>query len=241
MSCLTFFMSHCNISMNSNFPRKRRFSMKKYEILLKIKECGIVAVIRGENIDEAVKITQACLDGGIYAIEITYTVPGATQAIEHLKQNFQAQNLLVGAGTVLDSETARIAILAGAGYIVSPAFSTDTAALCNRYSIPYIPGIMTVNEIIRAMECGVDVCKLFPGSEFSPSFIKAVKGPLPNAEIMPTGGVSLDNAETWIKNGAFAIGAGSDLTAGSKTGNYKQITETAEKFIAAVKNARAKK
>ena len=127
------------------------------------------------------------MDGGIGPIEITFTVPGAHKVIEALTEEF-GDELLVGAGTVLDSETARIAILAGARYIVSPGFSLETAKLCNRYQIPYMAGCITLTEMITAMEAGVDVIKVFPGSAFDPDFIKAIKGPLPQAVLMPTGG-----------------------------------------------------
>jgi len=146
--------------------------------------------------------------------------------------------LILGAGTVLDSETARIAILAGASYIVSPCFNLETARLCNRYQVIYMPGCMTINEIVHAMEAGADVIKVFPGSAYGPDFIKAVKGPLPQAVLMPTGGVNLDNVGQWIKNGCVAVGVGSELTAGAKTGDYGLITETAKAFVNKVREAR---
>ena len=141
---------------------------------------------------------------------------------------------MVGAGTVLDSETARVAILAGAKYIVSPAFDLETAKLCNRYQVPYMPGCMTLTEIITAMEAGADIIKVFPGSAFGPSFIKAIKGPLPQAVLMPTGGVSLDNVDQWIKNGCVAVGVGGNLTKGTS----EEMTNTAKAFVAKVKEAR---
>jgi len=210
----------------------------KYETLTRIKNVGVVAVVRAENADQGQKIAESCIKGGIPAIEITYTVSGATEVIRTLTNTFTPDELIIGAGTVLDSETARIAILAGAKYIVSPAFDSTTCKLCNRYQIPYMPGCMTISEIIHAMEAGADVIKIFPGSVFGPAFIKAIKCPLPQAELMPTGGVSLDNAAEWIKNGCFALGVGGELTQGAKTENYALITETATKFVAAVANAR---
>lgn len=207
--------------------------MKKHDIIKRIEDTGIVAVVRAENDKHAKDIAYACMDGGIDAIEIAFTVPGAHKVIESLVKEF-GDNLLVGAGTVLDSETARVAILAGAKYIVSPAFDLDTAKLCNRYQIPYMPGCMTLTEMIRAMEAGADIIKVFPGSVFGPSFIKAIKGPLPQAVLMPTGGVNLDNVDQWIKNGCVAVGVGGGLTKGSKD----EITETAKKFIEKIKNAR---
>ena len=147
--------------------------------------------------------------------------------------------MLLGAGTVLDSETARMAILSGANYIVSPAFNLDTAKLCNRYRVPYIPGCMTITEAITAMEAGADIIKIFPADLFGPKIIKDIKGPLPQAKMMPTGGVDVDNVDQWIKAGAVAVGAGSSLTKGAKTGDFGAITETAKKFIAKIKEARS--
>jgi len=208
-------------------------SLKKYNILKRIKNTGIVAVVRANNIKEAKDIAYACMEGGIDSIEITFTVPGAKMVIESLAEEFE-DKLLVGAGTVLDSETARIAILAGAQYIVSPNFDLDTAKLCNRYQIPYMPGCMTITEIITAMEAGADIIKIFPGSAFGPSIVSAIKGPVPQANLMPTGGVSLENVDQWIKNGCIAVGVGGALTKGSK----EEITKTAEKFIEKIKKAR---
>lgn len=208
--------------------------MKKYETLKRIADVGIVAVVRAESIDEAIRISKACVAGGVPAIEVTYTVPGATEVIKALKEQIPAEQLIIGAGTVLDSETARIAILAGAEYIVSPGFDLETAKLCNRYQIPYMPGCMTITEMMRAMEAGADIVKLFPGSAFGPDFIKAVKAPLPQANIMPTGGVSIDNVDQWIKNGVIAVGAGGKLA----TGPSEEITAAAKAFVARIKEVR---
>lgn len=207
--------------------------MRKYEVLQRIEEVGVVAVVRAENSEKAKTIARACMEGGIDSIEITFTVPGADQVIKDLVEEF-GDDLLVGAGTVLDSETARIAILAGAKFVVSPAFDLETAKLCNRYQVPYMPGCMTITEMITAMEAGADVIKVFPGSAFGPSFIKAIKGPLPQAVLMPTGGVSLDNVADWIKNGCIAVGVGSNLTKGSP----EDMTNTAKAFVAKVKEVR---
>ena len=211
--------------------------MKKFEILNKLTESGVVAVIRAENEEQAVLISKACLAGGVKGIELTFTVPGADRVIRTLAEEF-GDEMLIGAGTVLDSETARIAILAGANYIISPGFDPETATLCNRYQIPYMPGCMTITEMIHAMEAGCDIVKLFPGSAFGPDFVKAVKGPLPQINIMPTGGVNIDNAHEWIKAGCVAVGAGSDLTGPAKTGDYAGVTALAKQFIANVKAAR---
>lgn len=212
--------------------------IEKIESLNKILDNGVVAVVRAENEEQAVKISRACMDGGIYCIEVTFTVPNADKVINVLNKDFSKEGLLVGAGTVLDSETARIAMLAGAKFIVSPSFNEETAKLCNRYQIPYMAGCMTITEIITALEAGVDIIKLFPGSAFGPTMIKDIKAPLPQVPIMPTGGVSLDNVAEWIKNGAFAVGVGGSLMEGAKTGNYVSITEKARKFVEKVKAAR---
>lgn len=215
--------------------------IKKIETLKKITDVGVVAVVRAENAEVAEKISKACIEGGINAIEVTFTVPNADKVISSLKEKFNEGELIVGAGTVLDSETARIAILAGAEYIVSPGFDLETARLCNRYQIAYMAGCMTITEVIRAMEAGVDVIKLFPGSAYGPSIVKDIKAPLPQAPIMPTGGVSLENVHEWINNGCIAVGVGGKLIEGAKTGNYQLITETAKAFVERVKAVRAEK
>ena len=211
--------------------------MKKYETIKNILDSGVVAVIRAENGEEAVKVSRACIEGGIRSIEVTYTVPGTSKVIETLKAEF-GDTLEIGAGTVLDSETARNAILSGATYIVSPGFDENTAKLCNRYCIPYMAGCLTITEMITAMEAGVDIVKLFPGSAFGADFIKAVNGPLPQVNIMPTGGVSLDNVKDWINKGAVAVGIGSDLTKGYKENGISAVVENAKAFVDRVKEAR---
>lgn len=211
--------------------------MKKFEILNQLTKAGVVAVIRAEGETQAIEISKACLAGGIKGIELTFTIPGAEDVIRTLSEVFKDQ-MLIGAGTVLDSETARIAILAGANYVISPGFDAETAKLCNRYQIPYLPGCMTLTEMIRAMEAGCDIVKLFPGSAFGPDFVKAVKGPLPQINLMPTGGVNLDNADEWIQAGCVAVGVGSDLTGPAKTGDYAGVTELARQFVEQVQVAR---
>ncbi len=209
--------------------------MKKFEVIKRIVDVGVVSVVRAESKEKAVKIATACINGGVSAIEITFTVPFAQEIIRELSDSFTEEQLIVGAGTVLDSETARVAILNGAQYIVSPHFNAEIATLCNRYCVPYMAGCMTITEVVTAMESGVDIVKLFPGSAFGPSFVKAIKGPLPQANIMPTGGVDIDNVDEWFKNGVIAVGAGSSLTKGAKTGDYKAVEETAKQFVAKIK------
>lgn len=212
--------------------------MKKEQIITQLTDCGLVAVVRASNADEAIKISDACLEGGCRAIELTFTVPDADKVIAALAKKYPNGEMLLGAGTVLDSETARIAILAGASFIVSPSFSLETAKLCNRYRVPYMPGCATVTEVITAMEAGADIIKIFPADLYGPAVIKDIIGPLPQAQLMPTGGVTADNADEWIKAGAVAVGAGSSLTKGAKTGDYKLITETTRKFIQKINEAR---
>ena len=212
--------------------------MKKFDVLQRIAAVGVVAVVRAENEEQAINVSSACIEGGIPAIEVTFTVPGADKVITALKNQFPADKLIVGAGTVLDSETARAAILAGAEYIVSPGFDLESAKLCNRYQVPYMPGCMTITEIIRAMEAGCDIVKLFPGSLPGPSYVKAVKGPLPQVNIMPTGGVDLNNVADWIKAGVIAVGSGSHLTGPAVKGDLAKTTELAKQYVQAVKDAR---
>ena len=210
--------------------------LKKSKVLKKITDIGIVAVVRSETVEEGIRISKACVEGGIPAIEVTYTVPGATEVIKALKEQFTSDELVIGAGTVLDASTARIAILAGSEFIVSPAFDEETAKLCNLYQVPYMPGCMTITEITKAMQYGAEIVKLFPGSAFGPSFVKAIKAPLPQANIMPTGGVSLENIEEWFKNGVVAVGAGGKLASGSS----EDIIATAKAFVEKIKEIRNK-
>ncbi|MGA3103738.1 MAG: bifunctional 2-keto-4-hydroxyglutarate aldolase/2-keto-3-deoxy-6-phosphogluconate aldolase [Terriglobales bacterium] len=212
-------------------------SITKTEVLSKIVESGLVAVIRAEGPEQASRMAEACALGGVAALEITFTVPGASKVIEHLAKEFRGK-ILVGAGTVLDPETARIAILAGAEFVVSPAVSTATARLCNRYRVPYMPGAATMGEVIDALECGADIVKVFPGEILGPAFVKAVKGPLPQAQLMPTGGVGIENVGEWIRAGAVAVGVGGNLTSGAKTGDFASITSLARQFVEKIKEAR---
>ncbi|WP_139991671.1 MULTISPECIES: bifunctional 2-keto-4-hydroxyglutarate aldolase/2-keto-3-deoxy-6-phosphogluconate aldolase [Paenibacillus] len=220
--------------------------MKKLRVLQQLTEAGVVAVLRADSPEEVVEMSRRAIKGGIKAIEITMTVPFALRAIEQLAKEYSsdvspdADNFaIIGVGTVLDPETARAAILAGAEYVVSPALNPDTIKLCNRYSIPILPGTMTIHEIQTALELGVDIVKLFPGNLYSPNVIPSIKGPLPQANVMPTGGVSLDNLKDWIKAGAVAVGIGSDLTKDAvKTGDFSLIEKKAAAYIAAYREAK---
>lgn len=215
--------------------------MDKETVLQKIQEVGLVAVVRATSADQAKKITDACIKGGVAAIEMTFTVPQADKVISEVAASYSPDEIILGAGTVLDAVTARIAILNGAQYIVSPYFDLETAKMCNRYRVPYMPGIMTIKEAVEAMEAGADILKLFPGDVMGQKMVKAIHGPIPYAKIMPTGGVNAENVGEWIKAGVVAVGAGSCLTAGAKTGDYESITRIGKQFIENIKAARAAK
>ena len=212
--------------------------LKKLGTLQRIVDSGLVAAIRTKTLEQSIEVAQACHEAGVGAIEITFTVPGAEAAIRELARQFPKQEFVLGAGTVLDPETARIAILAGAHYIVSPSLNEATVRLCNRYQIPCIPGAMTVEEVCRALECGSDIVKLFPGELFGPSAIKAIRGPLPQANLLPTGGVSLQNVAEWIHAGAVAVAVGGALTRALESGGRSGVTDTARKFIEKIEIAR---
>lgn len=212
----------------------------KLKVIQSIVDAGLVAIVRADSADQAERIADACAAGGVAALEITFTVPGTLDVIAHVAKSAMTRSILLGAGTVLDPETARAAILAGAHFIVSPSLNPETARLCNRYQVPYMPGAATMGEIVAAMECGADIVKIFPGELFGPAFIKAAKGPLPQASLMPTGGVSLENVEEWIEAGSVAVGVGSNLTAGAKIGDYEAVTRTAKEFIEKIRAARKK-
>ncbi|MFB4167315.1 bifunctional 2-keto-4-hydroxyglutarate aldolase/2-keto-3-deoxy-6-phosphogluconate aldolase [Virgibacillus sp. JSM 102003] len=194
-------------------------------ILQKITESKIVAVIRADSSEEAIEISEACIRGGITSIELTYTTPQVEKAIVNLSENYP--DILIGAGTVLDVTTAKIAMQAGAKFVVSPGFDKETASLCNLYQIPYLPGCMTVTEMMSALSSGCSLIKLFPGGVFGPKSIKQFKAPLPQLSIMPTGGVDLDNIDDWFINGAEVVGVGSSLVKGS----LDEIENNARKLI----------
>ena len=212
--------------------------LKKEQVVARIKETGLVAVVRAENSEQAERITEACIAGAVAAVEITFTVPGALKVIEDLSRKYASDEIILGAGTVLDPETARAAILSGAQYIVSPCLNAETVRLCRRYQVACMPGAMTVKEVVDCMEAGADIIKIFPGELFGPAIIEAIKGPLPQAQMMPTGGVSIDNVSEWIKAGAEAVGVGGKLTAGAKIGDYDSITNIAKQFIEKIRAAR---
>lgn len=213
--------------------------MDKNEVIKKICDCGVVAVVRAKNAEEGLRIAEACAAAGIAALEITFTVPGALDVIKKLSEVYNNGEIIVGAGTVMDSETARAAILAGAQYVVSPYLNKEVVTLCNRYQVACMPGAMTVKEVVECMESGADIVKIFPGELFGSQIIKAIKGPIPQARMMPTGGVSLDNVDEWIKAGAVAVGVGGSLTAGDGSGNYEAVTERGRQFVEKVREVRS--
>lgn len=212
--------------------------MNKEEILYRIKKCGLVAVVRAETKEQAFKIVDACIKGGVCAIEITYTVPGATEILKELNSKYSSDKIILGAGTVMDTETARVAILAGACYIVTPYLNKEVVYLCNRYKVLCMPGAMTIKEVVECLEIGADIIKVFPGEVLGAKFIKAVRGPMPYVSLMPTGGVDLDNISEWIESGAVAVGVGGSLTRGAKKGDYEAITKAAKEFSTKIKLAR---
>lgn len=213
----------------------------KEKVLRSLKEVGVAAVIRADNPSDLIEVGRALHAGGVIHIEITMTVPGALGVIEKAVSALQ-ETVCIGAGTVLDAETARLAILAGAGYIVSPVFRPPVVDVCKRYGIAAIPGAMTPMEVREAWEGGADVVKIFPAGVGGPQFFKDLKGPFPQIEIMPTGAVNRESAPQFIKAGACAIGVGGELVGKAVIAarDFATITQNARDFIALVKQARSK-
>lgn len=215
--------------------------MKKEQVLSKMKKDCLVAVVRAKNLDHGEKVVDAIIAGGINFIEITMTMDEGNpiEFIAKMSEKYSDnKDVVIGAGTVLDPETARATILAGANYVVSPGLNVETIKLCNRYRVPMLPGVMTPTEAITALESGCDIIKIFPGNIMGPSAISSFKGPLPQGEFMPSGGVDVDNVDKWIKAGAYAVGTGSSLTKGAKTGDFAAVTAKAKEFVEAVAAAR---
>ena len=216
--------------------------MKKEQVLAKMKEDCLVAVVRAKDLEQGEKVVDAIIAGGINFIEITMTMDegNPVEFIAKMAEKYRDnKDVVIGAGTVLDPETARAVILAGANYVESPGLNADTIRMCNRYRVPMLPGVMTPTEAITALECGCDVIKIFPGNIMGPAAISSFKGPLPQGEFMPSGGVDVDNVDKWIKAGAYAVGTGSSLTKGAKTGDFAAVTAKAQEFVKAVAAARA--
>lgn len=213
--------------------------MDKSQILQTILDCGVVAIVRFERSEQLVQVAQAIRAGGVNVIEFTMTTPNALKVIEESAQQF-GDEVLLGAGTVLDPETARAAILAGAQFIVSPTLNPKTIEVCHRYSKVAVPGTLTPTEILTAWELGADLIKVFPADLGGPAYIKAVLAPLPQVKLVPTGGVSLENTADFIKAGAVAVAVGSNLVDKKAVaeGNFPLLTKLAQQFIEAVKGAR---
>jgi len=210
--------------------------MKRVNILSRLEKTGVVAVVRGATKEEALKVSHAIIEGGMTGIELTFTVPQAAEVIKELVGIYgDRPDIVIGAGTVLDAVTARLAIMAGAQYVVSPSFNRETAELCNLYQVPYLPGCMTITEVQEALKSGADIVKLFPGSVYGPSIISAFMAPMPQVSIMPTGGVNLDNMADWFKAGAVTVGVGGDLLAPATFGDFQKVTETARLYMAKLK------
>ena len=208
--------------------------MKKYDIINKVINTGVVSVVRADDMEKATAIINGCMLGGINAIEVTFTMDFALELLE----KYRYTNAVLGAGSVFDSETARLAILSGAEFIVSPSFDLDTAKLCNRYHIPYIPGCMTITEVVTATSIGCDIIKLFPASQMGPGFIKSIKAPLPNVQIMPTGGVDINNIGDWIKAGSICVGIGGEFTKLADFGKHEEIASVAKAYVDKVREAK---
>lgn len=196
----------------------------------------IVAIVRSPSGTELVQVARALLEGGIRAIEITFTVPGAAKVLEQITEEL-GQEIVLGAGTVLDAETARLAILAGAEFIVAPNTNAAVIRVCRRYSRLAIPGALTPTEVVRAWELGADIVKVFPAEIGGPAYLRALKAPLPQVQLMPTGGVNLQTAADFLKAGACCLGIGAQLVEPRAIAerNFSRITELAQQYVALVR------
>jgi 2-dehydro-3-deoxyphosphogluconate aldolase/(4S)-4-hydroxy-2-oxoglutarate aldolase len=211
------------------------------ETLGRIRDVGVVPVIRAESPEQAVQAIEAIRAGGIPVLEITMTVPGAVELIRDVTKRY-GDDALVGAGTVLDAETARACILAGARFVVSPALDLDTISCCRRYGAPVFPGALTPTEVLRAWQAGADMVKVFPcGNVGGAAYIRSLKAPFPQIELVPTGGVNLQTAGDFIKAGAAALGVGADLVdlKALRAGQAAAVTERARQLVEIVRAARA--
>ncbi len=213
--------------------------MNKTARLSLIRETGVIAIMRAQSSDQLMAAAEAIQAGGVRVIEVTMTTPGALDVIRQATARF-GDGVLFGAGSVLDAETARAAILAGAGFIVAPTLSLPTVALCRRYSVPVMPGCFTPTEALTAWEAGADMVKLFPASFGGPDLIKAIRAPLPQIEFVPVGGVEIDNAAAFIRAGAAALGVGGSLINQKllDTGDMAELTRRAQALIEQVQIGR---
>lgn len=222
-------------------PRINPYAMKKDAVLAKIKAEKVIALIRADSPDGLLDCAKALADGGLTSIELTMTTPGAIRMLE--KASAELPDFLFGLGTVLDAETARAGILAGAKFIVTPALRPDVITLCRRYSVPVFSGAFTPTEVVNAWEAGADAAKIFPAEFFGPNYIKSLKAPLPQVEMVPTGGVNAENVADFLRAGAMATAAGSSLVEAKalKEKNWGAITAKAKAFVAAVAAATGNK
>ena len=214
--------------------------MNKQDVLKSIEEVGVVPVVRASSAEEAMQVIEAIRAGGVPVLEITMTVPRAVHVIEQVADRY-GDEVVVGAGTVLDAETARTCILAGATFVVSPSLNLATIEMCRRYSVVVTPGALTPTEVVTAWASGADAVKIFPCSAMGGAkYLKSLKAPLPQVLMIPTGGVSLATAAEFIQAGAFALGVGADLvdTKAIREGQPEKVTEAARAYVAAVRDAR---
>jgi 2-dehydro-3-deoxyphosphogluconate aldolase / (4S)-4-hydroxy-2-oxoglutarate aldolase len=215
--------------------------MTRDRILATIREIGLVPIVRSASAEQAIEAVEAIYRGGVKTAEVTMTVPGAIQVLEKLTARFEGR-MLLGAGTVLDPETCRACLLAGAEFIVTPALKLSTIEMVRRYSKVILPGALTPTEVVTAWEAGADMVKIFPcGNMGGAKYLKALKGPLPHIEMVPTGGVNLETTPEFIKAGAAAVAVGSELAdaAAMKAGRFEVIEKRAAEYLAAVIAARA--
>src|SRR5215211_702079 len=214
--------------------------MSRESTLKRILEGGIVAVVRAESGESLAKVVRALADGGVTAAEITFTVPDAIEVIRQVRREV-GDAVVLGAGTVLDPETARAALLAGAEYIVAPTVNLDVIRLCRRYDAVVMPGALTPTEVLAAWEAGADIIKIFPADLGGPPYFKAIRGPLPQVRVMPTGGVDLTTAEGFLKAGACCLGIGGSLvdTKAVAAGDFARIRDLAAQYAAIVRRFRA--
>jgi 2-dehydro-3-deoxyphosphogluconate aldolase / (4S)-4-hydroxy-2-oxoglutarate aldolase len=214
--------------------------MSRNQYLQQVLDAGIVAVVRAPEPTHLVEVIRALADGGVTVAEVTFTVPNALKVIEQARRELPG-NILLGAGTVLDAETARAAILAGAQFIVAPTLNIDVIRMCHRYDKLVMPGAFTPTEILSAWEAGADIVKLFPADNLGPAFVKAVRGPLPQVRLMPTGGVDLQTAADFIKAGACALGVGSQMVDPKAVANrdFPRLRDLARQYVSIVKQAQS--
>jgi 2-dehydro-3-deoxyphosphogluconate aldolase/(4S)-4-hydroxy-2-oxoglutarate aldolase len=215
--------------------------MSKEDQLRRVLDCGIVAVVRSPDSDQLVEVARALADSGVSVVEITMSVPDALHVLGQVRRSL-GDRVLLGAGTILDSETARAALLAGAEYIVTPTLNLDVVRLCQRYDRLVMPGAFTPTEILTAWEAGADIVKVFPAEVVGPAFFKALRGPLPQIRLMPTGGVDLTTAAAFLTAGACCLGIGGQLVEANAvaTGNFERIKELARQYVTIVKSAKTR-